>query len=195
MSARPSDGDGDATMALTTRTYTADDLWQMPGDEPWELWNGELRRVPGPGARASRTALIIGARLLAYESQSGLGMATGSDGSYVIRRHPDTVIVPDAAFVRWDRLPTRDVTEKYVPVPPDLAVEVQSPTDEPGEMTAKLALYARAGVPLVWWVDPATRTVTVYRPGSPTVILAEADTLDGSDVLPGLSIPIDEIFA
>jgi len=182
-------------MVLTTRTYTAEDLWQMPGDEPWELWDGELRRVPGSGARSSRTALIIGARLLAFESQSGLGMATGSDGSYVIARLPDTVVVPDAAFVRWDRLPTRDVTEKYVTVPPDLAVEVQSPTDEPGTMAAKRALYARAGGPLLWWVDPAARTVTVHRPSQAPVTFTEADTLDGAEVLPGLSIPVAEIFA
>ena len=182
-------------MVLTTRTYTAEDLWRMPGDEPWELWDGELRRVPGSGARSSRTALIIGARLLAFERHSGLGIATGSDGSYVLARHPDTVVVPDAAFVRWDRLPTRDVTEKYVPVPPDLAVEVQSPTDEPGEMAAKRGLYARAGVPLLWWIDPAARTVTVHRLGSAPVVLTEGDVLDGGDVLPGLSIPVAEVFA
>ena len=182
-------------MVLTTRTYTAEDLWRMPGDEPWELWDGELRTVPGSGEAATRVALRIGARLLAYEDRTGLGVATGSDGSYVLFPNERTVVVPDAAFVRHDRLPPARSTTRYLPVPPDLAVEVQSPTDEPADMAAKRALYARAGVPLLWWVDPAARTVTVHRPGHAPVVLGETDVLAGEDVLPGLRIPVSEVFA
>lgn len=180
-------------MALTTRTYTADDLWQMPGDEPWEIWNGELRRVPSAGGEASNIALVIGAILLTFARR--LGLVTGADGTYILTRDRRTTVVPDVAFVRWDRLPDHQRPKRYIPVPPDLAVEVQSPTDEPGEMAAKRDLYARAGVPLLWWVNPATRTVTVYRHGSPPVVLTETDDLNGADVLPGLTIPVAEIFA
>ena len=120
---------------------------------------------------------------------------TTTDGSYILFPDERTVVVPDVAFIRWDRFPDGKMTSRYSPVPPDLAVEVQSPTDEPGEMTAKRGLYARAGVPLLWWVDPATRTVTVHRPGHAPATLTETDTLDGADVLPGLSIPVAEIFA
>jgi len=182
-------------MVLTTRTYTADDLWQMPGDEPWELWDGELRQVPSAGGRASRIAGKIVTALNNYLASSDLGIATTADGAYILFADQRTVVVPDVAFVRWDRLPFQEVPEKFVPVPPDLAVDVQSPSDEPGEMAAKRALYARAGVLLLWWVDPATRTVTVHRPGYAPITLAEADTLDGADILPGLSISIAEIFA
>ena len=38
-------------MTTTIRRYTADDLWGMPTDEPWELWEGELRKAPGAGGR------------------------------------------------------------------------------------------------------------------------------------------------
>ena len=188
------DGDGVSTMVLTTRTYTADDLWQMPGDEPWELWDGELRQVPSAGGRASRIAGKVLTRLSIHLMSNDLGIVTGADGTYILFPDQRTAIVPDVAFVRWERLPNREVPDKYIPVPPDLAVEVQSPTDEPGDMTAKRALYARAGVPLLWWVDPAARTVTVHRPGQAPITLTEADTLDGADVLPGLSIPVAEIF-
>ena len=184
-------------MTLTaTRFYTADDLWHMPGDEPWELWDGELKRVPSAGGEASGIAAQIIISIGIYLRATNLGHITGADGSYVLFRDDgrDTVVVPDVAFVRWDRLPDRKPPRAYIPVPPDLAVEVQSPSDEPGDMAAKRALYARAGVPLLWWVDPAARTVTVHRPGHDPRTLAESDTLDGADLLPGLAIPVAALF-
>ena len=181
-------------MVLTTKLYTAEDLWAMPGDEPWEIWDGELRTVPGAGDRATRTALAIGADLLAYERKHGVGMATGSDGAFILSTDPDTVVVPDAAFVRWERLPDRHDRSKYIRVSPDLAVEVQSPTDEPKDIAEKRRLYSHAGVSLQWWVDPEKRTVTVFRMGQEPVVLTEEDILDGGDVLPGLSVPIAQIF-
>jgi len=182
-------------MVLTTRLYTADDLWQMPGDEPWELWDGELRKVPSAGGRASRIAGKVLTRLSIYMMSNDLGIVTGADGTYILSRDPDTTVVPDVAFVRWERLPNREVPDKYIPLPPDLAVEVQSPSDEPADMAAKRALYTRAGLRLLWWVDPASRTVTVHRPGHPSIVLTATDTLDGADILPGLTIPITDLFA
>ena len=59
-------------------------------------------------------------------------------------------------------------------------------------MAEKRALYARAGVSLLCWVNPDARTVTVHRPEEEPVELIEADTLD---VLAGFSIPVSDIFA
>jgi Uma2 family endonuclease len=43
---------------------------------------------------------------------------------------------------------------------PDLAIEIVSPDDEPGEMLAKIADYVAAGIPYIWLVDPYKRTLT-----------------------------------
>lgn len=182
-------------MTATTRLYTADDLWRMPGDEPWELWEGELRKVPGAGGEASGIAAWIVVLVSLFVRPRRLGMVTGADGTYIVLNDPQTVLVPDAAFVRWERLPGRVRPKRYIPVPPDLAVEVISPSDEPGEIAKKLDLYRRAGVPLVWWVDPDRRTVAVYRDGELAAELGEGDELDGADVLPGFRLPVTEIFA
>ena len=182
-------------MTATTTRYTADDLWHMPGEEPWELWEGELRQVPGAGGRASGIAGDIFALIRPFVRASQLGMLTTADGTYILARDPDTVLVPDVAFVRWERLPERVRPEGYVPVAPDFVVEVRSPSDRPGEIAKKLELYRRAGVPLVWWVDPARRTVAVYRDGQLAAELGEGDELDGGDVLPGLRLAVAEIFA
>lgn len=182
-------------MTATTKLYTADDLWDMPTDQPWELWEGALRKVPGAGGRASWRAGVIFALLLPFVRSSKLGLLTGADGTYVVARDPYTVLVPDVAFVRWDRLPEGEPPDKYVPVAPDLVVEVRSPTDRPGEMAQKRELYRRAGVPLIWWVDSKRRTVSVYRDGELVAELGEGDELDGEDVLPGFRLLVAELFA
>jgi Uma2 family endonuclease len=80
-------------------------------------------------------------------------------------------------------------------MPPDLAVEVISPTDKRADIEQKQRLYALAGVPLVWWVDPEARTVTVHRPGQEPDVLDESMMLDGEHVVPGFSMPVERIFA
>lgn len=182
-------------MATTVRRFTADDLWELPGDEPWEIWEGELREVGGAGGRASNLAGEIFSLLRPFVRAGKLGLLTGADGTYIVARDPDTVLVPDAAFVRWDRLPDRRAPDRYIPVAPDLVVERVSPTDRARDIAAKMELYRRAGVPLVWWVRPATRTVTVYRDGRLEAELGEGAELDGGDVLPGFRLAVAEIFA
>jgi Uma2 family endonuclease len=186
---------GGCAMSATTRLYTAEDLRRMPTDEPWEVWEGELRKVPGAGGVASELAGGIFALIVPFVRSGKLGMLTGADGTYILGRNPQTIVVPDVAFVRWARLPGGTRPEGYVPVPPDLAVEVRSPSDEPGEIAKKLELYRSAGVPLVWWVDPKRRTVAVHRQGRLVAELDEGDELDGEDVLPGFRLPVAAIFA
>jgi Uma2 family endonuclease len=182
-------------MAATTRLLTADDLMRMPTDEPWELWEGELRKVPGAGGTASGFAHWIGALISFFVRPLGLGWVTGADGTYILLDDPQTIVVPDAAFIRWDNIPSRQVPDGYIPVPPDLAVEVVSPSDEPGDVAKKRELYRRAGVPLVWWVYPERRAVAVYRDGELAAEPGEGDELDGGDVLPGFRLPVAEIVA
>ena len=182
-------------MSATTRLYSAGELARMPGDEPWELWEGELREVPSAGGRASLLAGVIFAMIWPFVRDRQLGLLTTADGTYVLAHDPDTVLVPDVAFVRWERLPGRTVPDGYIPVPPDLAIEVRSASDEPGEIAKKLDHYQRAGVPLVWWVEPKRRVVIVHRLGEPAVELGEADELDGGDALPGFRLPVAEMFS
>jgi Uma2 family endonuclease len=58
----------------------------------------------------------------------------------------------------------------------------------------KRKLYLALNVRLIWIVDPEDRSVTVYRPGHPVVVLGENDTLTGEDVLPGFTCRVGELF-
>jgi Uma2 family endonuclease len=77
------------------------------------------------------------------------------------------------------------VPSGFLPLTPDLAIEVQSPGDRQRELLDKVGEYLQAGSRLVWVIDPEARTVTVYESASHVATLREDDVLDGGDVLPG----------
>ena len=68
-------------MATTTRLLTAEDLWRMPGDEPWEIWEGELRKGPDAGGEASGIAGDIYALLRPFVLAGNLGKLATADGA------------------------------------------------------------------------------------------------------------------
>ena len=78
---------------------------------------------------------------------------------------------------------------------PDLVVEVLSKGNTPREMNRKLDEYFRAGVRLVWYVDPKRRQVRVFTDREHSVVLGEDDQLEGGDVLPGFTLSIRDWFA
>jgi Uma2 family endonuclease len=87
-----------------------------------------------------------------------------------------------------------DVTNHF-PGPPDLAVEVLSPHNRPGDVHAKVADFLVAGTRLVWTVDPSAARVSVYRTLLSPRILASDDLLEGGDVLPGFSVRVADLFS
>src|SRR6185437_13858542 len=98
--------------------------------------------------------------------------------------------------VSWKNYPKKKRRRGEIPsVAPDLVVEVLSKGNTRREMQRKLAAYFRAGVRLVWYVDPAKRTVRVYTAFDRSTLLGEDDTLDGGDVLPGFALSIRDWFA
>ena len=101
---------------------------------------------------------------------------------------------PDISFIRFGRLPDDEVPDKSIEVAPDVAVEVISPTDIAEEVEKKLDEYLRAGVRLVWVVYLPTRNVWAYKPDGTAKLYRSSDTLSGEDVLPGLAVPVAELF-
>ena len=104
----------------------------------------------------------------------------------------DRVVKPDIAFVSEARLP-KD-REKGSPVPPDLAVEVVSPTDKHYDVTKKAFAYLKAGTRLVWVIEPVARTVMVYRSETDFTLLTNEDTLTGGNVVKGFTCPVAQLF-
>ena len=118
-----------------------------------------------------------------------------SDLGVRLERDPDTVREPDIAFISAERLSLDADVPGYLELVPDLVVEVASPSDSRREINEKASMWLEYGVQLVWVPFPDTRTVDVYCADSATVTLNEDDTLDGSDVLPGFTCRVSEIFS
>lgn len=178
----------------STQLITATDLEAMGSDAWFELIHGVLHEMSPSSTDSSAIGLRIGGLLAAYVYEHKLGIATGENGGYILERDPDTVVAPDAGFIREDRRSLNRSRRGYFPGIPDLAIEVISPTDEPADIRRKKTLYERAGVPLVWWIDPETRTATVHVLGQPVRHLSESDSLDGESVILGFSVPLGTLF-
>jgi Uma2 family endonuclease len=91
-------------------------------------------------------------------------------------------------------LPAPEELPRFSRVVPDLAVEVVSPNDEPGEVADKVAFFLAHGVPLVWVAYLATRQVAVHRPGQEPRVLGVGDALEGEEVVAGFRLPVADIF-
>jgi len=173
-------------------TATKDDLLR-PENKNCELVD-ETIVEKSMGMRESLLAIWFGHLRQNFVHPRNLGLITGADGTYEVLL--GLVRLPDVAFVSWDRLPGRRVPEEPIPnVVPDLAVEVLSPSNTVKEMARKRGEYFRAGVRLVWEIDPRTRTAHVYTSEASFTDLSAADTLDGGPVLPGFTLPLGELFA
>ena len=183
-------------MVAQTQLMTAAELMALPDDGyRYELVRGELRKMPPAGFEHGELSLDIGSSLSTYVKAHNLGKACGAETGFLIGSDPDIVRAPDAAFVRRERAEAAGFVAGYFPGPPDLAVEVISPSDRYTEVAEKVADWLAAGVQLVILVDPRRRSVTIHTPGQAPVTLTDQDTLDGGPVVPGWQMPIRDIFA
>ncbi len=145
------------------------------------------------GYREARLAGWIIRLLGHFLDSNDLGDLAPGDGP--LRLMAGLVRLPDVSFVRRDKLPGGIPPDEPIPdLVPDLAIEVLSESNTPGEMKVKRKEYFLAGTTLVWEVDPRRRVVVVYTAPETSATLTEADTLDGGTVLPGLSLPVARIF-
>lgn len=145
------------------------------------------------GHQESRLALRLAQALQNYLDAHDLGILAGADGPHQILA--DQVRFPDVAFIAYDRIPEQADPATSVPYwIPNLAVEIIRAGNTRAEMSRKLRDYFKAGVELVWYVDPSDRTVRVYHSPEAVVTLTEADDLDGEQLLPGFRLNIRDWF-
>ncbi|HEX3050487.1 MAG TPA: Uma2 family endonuclease [Aggregatilineaceae bacterium] len=96
-------------------------------------------------------------------------------------------------FVSKTRL-TKSTSPKYFEGAPDLAVEVVSPSDGADAIHERVFDFLHAGTRLVWVIYPASRTVAVHGSDTSPSLLDQDGILTWGDVLPGLTLPVRDIF-
>ena len=182
--------------ATKPKLLTADDLLRLYSQGVrGELIRGVLHRTMSSGQEHGELAMYIGTLINVFARPRGLGRTIGSDAGVLLERDPDTVREPDVAFISYRRSPRGVRITRYAQVAPELVVEIRPPRDSAADIEEKALMWLAHGVLIVWAVDPDTRTVDVYRAGSSAVAtLADGDSLDGGDVLPGFSCAVSDIF-
>jgi Uma2 family endonuclease len=158
-----------------------------------ELAEGTLIRRP-PDCYVAFFIPHLLSPLMDFIRGPNLGILTGALAPLEIL--PGAVRVPDLAFTPWSRLPGgRIPREPVAAVVPELVVNCVRTGNTPGEMTRKRGEYFRAGVRLVWEIDPRARAVRASTSEAAFTDLTAADALDGAPALPGFTLPLSQLFA
>ncbi len=180
-------------MAVRERLYTADELWALSHEgKRYELDEGVLVEMSPTGDVHGIIALWIGHLIVGFVVAHDLGYVTAAETGFVLSTSPYIVRAPDVAFVAKAR--QKPLTGGYYTIAPDFAVEVVSPGDTASQIRRKVNQFLQAGTRLVWVVYPDERLIDVYKPGNAIQTFEIDDRLDGSDVLPGLTLSMHEIF-
>ncbi len=187
-------------MIVRDRVYTIDDVWQLsqlPENEHkfFYLIDGELFFMSRPGRIHGLIASLIAHFLWSYVLERDIGEITTETG-YHPPEDRTTLLGPDVAFVRRERLP-EPLTAHFYPVMPDLAVEILSPSNTMPELRRKAQVYLRHGTALIWLVNPDEKTVEVWRKTADGETVNETvdSVLNGESVLPGFTLGLDSLFS
>ena len=178
---------------------TGDELHRMPWLNPCELVGGRVVRMTPTNPTHGRIEVNVAAALRSFVRSRNLGIVMAGEVGIFTTRDPDTVRAADVLFLSHARDSARTrrdgfLRDGFLDVAPDLVVEILSPTDRPAEVQRKLDEYFASGVRLAWVVDPAERVVHVHEGRLDPRRLIPGDVLSGGDVLPGLELPVDEVF-
>jgi Uma2 family endonuclease len=184
-----------------TRTYTIEEFMELPDDgKRYELIEGELKEIGGDGedkmAGPSYKHGIITSRLM---RALGNFLETQGQSPYLALTNmafeldKKTAPIPDVAYISPDRAIGVDLSKAF-PGPPDLAIEVMSPTDKWSEVIDKVRLYQRYATRLVWIIDPFDQSVFVYSLGQARRSLLINEELSGENILPGFKLPVSFLF-
>jgi Uma2 family endonuclease len=143
------------------RRATYEDLLQVPENRVAEIVDGDLHASPRPAPRHALAAYVLGSDLAPFHHRRG------GPGGWWILFEPELhlggdVLVPDLAGWRRERMPELPDTAAFIQAP-DWVCEVVSPGTERLDRAKKMPAYARHAVGHLWLVNPATRTLEVYR--------------------------------
>lgn len=186
-------------MATNRNVLTADDVLDLPlpdGAIGYEFVDG--RPVPVMPASPIHGELIVevAALLWHYVREHKLPGKVWNDAGFVLglRRDRERMRGPDVAYIRAEK--TNGINpERLFRGVPDLAVEIDLTSGKKPGGQQRIVDYLEAGVPLVWAIDPHSRTATVYHSDGSARLLREGDTLDGEDIVPGFRLPLAELFS
>lgn len=181
-------------MSIAAKLVTAEEFYALPNHGGRaELIEGQIHPMSPANYNHGYIEHNLSGEIYIYAKQNRNGQGFGAETGFLIARDPDTVLAPDCAFVRRERIKEVERRRGFCGAHPDLAVEVISPSETKREVADKARRWLQAGVSVVWVIDPETRQATVYE-GSAIRIIGENDHLTAENLMPGFSVRLGDLF-
>jgi Uma2 family endonuclease len=181
-------------MTAPTKIRAEDFLKMDLGEGLHELVDGEIILVP-PAEYAH--GFVCGRAYLLFEvygRTTNHGHAATNDSLIPVNEF--NVRGADVQYFREARWSRTRIGLERPPVPPDLVVEVVSPSDRNAKLLRKVSSYLEAGVSVVLVLNPAQRTLTIYRGDTAnSIVLNESATLENLPELPDFRCQVSEFFS
>lgn len=177
------------TQPLEMRSdVTADELEQLSPAHAAELYDGRVV-FKMPNFIHGVIQINLGEKLKSYLDTHPIGLASSDANFRLWPERAKESRAPDISFVLKDRLP-QDLN-RFLPIAPDLAIEILSPDDSFMRVMEKVDEYLQQGVSLVWVVIASTREVLVCTKESKFTV---RDKLTAPGLLPDFELEINDIF-
>ena len=137
-----------------------EELLTLPEDgNRYEILDGDLVVTPPPAIRHQRVLRNLYDHISAHLRRNELGEILFAPAA--VRLDPKTIVEPDLLFVAKDR--AHLVSELSIDGPPNLVVEIASPSTAKRDRTVKAHLYAKLGIDHYWIVDPEARSLEAFE--------------------------------
>lgn len=173
--------------------FTYHDYLLLPEDKRYELIEGDLYMVPAPGPFHQVVVLRLQTALSDFVEKHRLGQVVPAPCDVYFSEY--NVVQPDILYVSRERLGI--IQEKFIQGPPDLVIEVLSPSTREKDLEIKRKLYSRYGVREYWIVDPEGKRIEILTRReaqlSPAVTYLAGEELQ-SGLFPAYRLQVSEIF-
>ncbi len=156
--------------------------------------NGELILMSPTGTGTGRTNSELNLQLALWARETNSGVTFDSNAGFML---PDgSMRSPDAAWIAWPRWNALSNEEQdgFAPICPEFVIELCSPSDGLTELQAKMRLWVANGAEVAWLVDPARKTVEVYRPGREAEVLEGGSAVAGDGPVAGFTLELGRVW-
>jgi Uma2 family endonuclease len=181
------------TMAVPQRRMTLEEFLELPEEKPaLEFEDGVVtQKVPPQGKHSTLQPWIC--ELINQQTRPGRLAKVFSE---LRTTYGGRSRVPDMAVYRWERIPLDSAGEisNDFREPPDIAIEIVSPGQGVNQMVLRCISFVEQGAKAALLVDPNHKSVLEVRQGRIPVGHARGDTVDLTDIVPGLTLSVSEIF-
>ena len=186
-------------MATDPRSLTADDVLDLPVPDDatgYEFVDGKPVPVMPASPTHGRLVVEVAYRLRQHVERAALTGMVCYDCGFVLglRHDPERMRGPDVSYIAREKIDAHPDADRLLRCVPDLAIEIDLTSAKKPGGQQRILDYIEAGVPLVWAIDPHSRSAMVYRADGSARLLREHEVLDAEEIVPGFRLPLAELF-